>query len=155
METVKLETSGLSIRRARPEDCSALTALMLRSSAYGGRYRTMIENYPVTPAMVQKNEVWAAEHDGELVAFYRLDLANADLDLMFVDDSVRGTGIGRLIFQHMRDFAASSGLSAVQIVAHPPAADFYRRMGAVDVGVWTAKSADGWDRPILKLTVGR
>ena len=145
----------LTIRPAGIGDCAALTALMLRSSAYGGRYRRIIENYPVTAAMVKGNEVWVAERNGDLVGFYRLDLANADLDLMFVDDSVRGEGIGCAIFRHMAEFAAKSGLDHVQIVAHPPAADFYRRMGSVDIGVSKAKSDDGWDRPILRLPIAQ
>ena len=143
----------LSIRLATAEDCEALTALMLRSKAYEGQYRRMIENYPVAPAMVAKDEVWAVEKGGELVGFYRLDLENADLDLMFVDDAAQGGGLGRAIFDHMKAFAARSGLSQVRIVAHPPAADFYRRMGAADVGVSSAKTPDGWDRPILKLAI--
>ena len=143
------------IRMAQADDCDALTALMLRSTAYEGRYRRMIENYPVTPTMVERNEVWIAQQEGKIVAFYRLDIPNADLDLMFVDDDGQGSGIGRAIFEHMKTFAASRGLSEIQIVAHPPAADFYRRMGAIDVGVHKARDADSWDRPILRLATGR
>jgi GNAT superfamily N-acetyltransferase len=145
--------AGISVRRANSGDCAALTALMLRSSAYQGRYRKMIENYPVTPAMVAAGEVWVAQVGDELAGFYRLDLDRADLDLMFVDDKVRGTGIGRAIFDHMKSFAAASGLREVQIVAHPPSVEFYRRMGAVDVGVIRAKRSDRWDRPVLRLTI--
>ena len=63
------------------------------------------------------------------------------------------TGIGRAIFDHMKCFAATNAVREVQIVAHPPAADFYRRMGAIDAGVSKAVSEDGWDRPILKLAI--
>jgi|SRR5690348_5608382 len=144
---------AVSIRIAELGDCDALTALMLRSSAYEGRYRRMIENYPVTPAMVESGEVWVAEWNGAPVGFYRLDVANADLDLMFVDDAAQGHGVGRRFFEHLRGFAMTKGLTQIQIVAHPPAADFYRRMGAVDIGISSAKEAVGWDRPILRLTV--
>jgi GNAT superfamily N-acetyltransferase len=145
----------LIIRPAGLSDCDPLTALMLRSSAYDGRYRRMIENYPVTPAMVDRNEVWVVERGGSAVGFYRLDFANADLDLMFVDDAAQGAGIGRMIFRHMVEIAAARGLEELQIVAHPPAADFYRRMGAVDVSISKAKHANGWDRPILRLAISK
>ena len=145
------EHDGPILRRAEPGDCEALTALMLRSRAYHGRYRTMIENYPVTESMVGKGEVWLAEKDGRIVAFYRLDLASSELDLMFVDDREQGRGLGRLLFAHLKAFASSCGLEQVTIVAHPPAADFYRRLGAIDIGVSRAKTADRWDRPILRL----
>ena len=149
--TITADHDGPILRRAELGDCQALTALMLRSRAYNGRYREMVENYPVTETMVGNGEVWLAEREQRIVAFYRLDIGNADLDLMFVDDSEQGKGIGRLIFAHLKSFAASCGIGHVTIVAHPPAADFYRRMGAVDVGVSRAKSANRWDRPILQL----
>ena len=145
----------LHIREARAEDCEALTALMLRSRAYDGCYRRIIEKYPVTPEMTAKGEVWVFESGRSLLGFYRLDRQRADLDLMFVDDAVQGTGLGRAIFNHMKAFAAENGLREVEIVAHPPAADFYRRMGAVDIGTSKAKSPDGWDRPILRLTIDK
>ena len=149
--TATAENSGLTVRVAEVEECQALTALMLRSSAYGGRYRSMIENYPVTDTMIGNGEVWVAEQEGRIVAFYRLDIANADLDLMFVEDSEQGKGLGRQVFAHLKAFAASCGIEHVTIVAHPPAADFYRRLGAIDVGMSKAKSTDRWDRPILRL----
>jgi GNAT superfamily N-acetyltransferase len=153
MSALKTEQRNVLIRPAKVQDCEALTDLMLRSSAYDGRYRRMIENYPVTPAMIGRNEVWTAELHRRIVGFYRLDVANADLDLMFVDDSVQGRGVGAALFEHMKSVARTSGLGQVQIVAHPPAADFYRRMGAVDVGVSKAPTTEGWDRPILKLAI--
>ena len=146
-----MPNDALGIREARTEDCEALTALMLRSRAYDGRYRRIIENYPVTREMTEKGEVWVCESGGSIVGFYRLNRQEADLDLMFIDDAAQGSGLGRAIFEHMMSFAAESGLSEVQIVAHPPAADFYRRMGAVDVGISKASAPAGWDRPILKL----
>ncbi len=142
-------------RQATAADCAALTALMLRSRAYEGRYRSMIERYPVSPEMVRRGEVWICELRAEIVGFYRLNIAEADLDLMFVDNRAQGQGIGKKLFDHMKSFAASNGLSDVGIVAHPPAANFYRRMGANDAGVSKAKSPDGWDRPMLKLAVSR
>ena len=155
MASVRNDRTNRAIRLARTDDCAGLTALMLRSRAYQGRYRRIIETYPVTPAMVTSKEVWVVEEAGEIVAFYRLDLRNADLDLMFVDDDAQGSGIGRTIFEHMKSFAARRGLGEIQIVAHPPAAEFYRRMGAVDVAIHKASDADGWDRPILKVATGR
>lgn len=148
---MKDTSDRLQIRRADNAECDRLTALMLRSNAYQGRYRRMIENYPVTEAMIAAGEVWAAELEGEIVGFYRLDAANADLDLMFVDDKAQGVSVGRSLIAHLRARAAELGLDDVRIVSHPPAADFYRRMGAVDVGTDHAQSPEHWDRPILKL----
>ena len=145
----------VQIGGARAEDCDALTAMMLRSRAYDGHYRRIVENYPVTREMIAKDEVRVCECAGSIAGFYRLNREEADLDLMFVDDSAQGNGLGHAIFEHMKTFATESGLSEIQIVAHPPAADFYRRIGAIDVGVSEATSPGGWDRPILKLALAR
>lgn len=153
MRSAQKHEDALTIRQASEADREALTALMLRSEAYSGRYRSMIENYPVTSAMITRGETWIAAISGEIVGFYRLDVCNADLDLLFVDDRAQGAGVGRLIFEHMKSFAAHNGLREFRIVAHPPAAEFYRHMGAMVVGISKAKSADGWDRPILRCLV--
>lgn len=113
----------------------------------------MIEHYPVTPKMVEKGEVWVAEAKGRILGFYRLDFENSDLDLMFVEDNAQGLGVGRTMFIHMADLAASRGLSEIRIVAHPPAANFYRGMGAVDCGVTEPTARTPWRRPILRFAV--
>ena len=141
------------IRPAQESDCAALTELMMRSNAYEGRYRSIIANYPVTPAMVRTGETWVIEHEGEIAGFYRLDIAGAELDLMFVDDRRQGSGVGRMLFEHMLAVAAENGLTVVKIVSHPPTVEFYRRMGATEIGVSRAKQPDGWDRPVLQLAV--
>lgn len=146
MNSERSRTSEIAIRQALAEDRATLTALMLGSSAYQGRYRAMIENYPVTADMVDRGEVWIAESDGETLGFYRLDLAKSDLDLMFVADRAQGLGVGRLLFEHMKQFAARAGLPAIGIIAHPPAADFYRKMGAIETGVRKASGPQWWDR---------
>ena len=153
MNAGSLASAEIAIREASEGDCKALTELMLRSRAYQGRYHSIIADYPVTPAMAREGGLWLVKRDAMIVGFYRLDLANAELDLMFVDDAAQGSGIGKSLIAHLRNFAAKRGLAAVRIVSHPPSVDFYRRMGAVDVGISKAKSADGWDRPILELTV--
>ena len=153
MADERLASTDTVIREARDADCDALTALMLRSRAYQGRYHAIIAAYPVTSEMVAAGGVWLVEESGSLAGFYRLDIASAELDLMFVDDAFQGGGIGRMLIEHARSLSASNGLHHIRIVSHPPAVDFYRRMGAVDVGTSKATSAGGWDRPILQLAV--
>jgi N-acetylglutamate synthase-like GNAT family acetyltransferase len=143
------------LRRAIPDDCAVLTALMLRSKAYQGRYRSIIERYAITPEMLAQRNMLVAERNGQVVGFYSLDLTHADLDLMFVDDAAQGSGLGRKLFLHMADAAAAAGLKEVTIVAHPPAADFYRRMGAGDRGVAQGSVAAPWERPIIAFVVQR
>ncbi len=94
--------------------------------------------------------------DGLGVAgFYSLTLGNApELDLMFVADRGQGLGIGRALFEHMLARARQRGLRAVKIVSHPPSLGFYRRMGAVEVGVAPPAGRVTWPRPILLAACG-
>jgi N-acetylglutamate synthase-like GNAT family acetyltransferase len=146
----------LVIRRASVSDAAALTQLMHTSSAYKGDYARILEGYGVTPEQIADDAVYLAERAGRLVGFYSLiPGASPELDLMFVTDTMQGTGVGRRLFEHMQAKAAELGITNVKIVSHPPAVDFYQRMGAVRVGAKSPSSRITWERPILDLPICR
>ncbi len=90
------------------------------------------------------------------MGFYALLVDEAELDLAFVADEAQGTGIGRLLMEHMLDQAAVAGLTRVRVVSNPPAERFYRRLGAERVGTVLPSSANvTWERPELMFTVAR
>lgn len=143
-----------TIRRAEPFDVDALNHLMHASSAYSGRYATILQGYAITAEQVRSDQIYLAEGDGALLGFYSLTLLpEPELDLMFVADGTQGSGLGRDLFDHMRSVAASLGLDAVKIVSHPPSVGFYERMGAVRVGTKPPTPTAAWDRPILTLPI--
>ena len=143
----------ISIRRATARDHDAINALVQSSSAYDGVYRAMLDGYEVTAKQIVEEETWLAE-EGDLLGFYSLVFhTQPELDLMFVSDAAQGRGVGRLLFDHMRALAASRGVTAVKIISHPPARDFYRRMGAIEVGVAYPTGVASWARPIFSLPV--
>jgi len=148
----------ISIRRATARDHAALNAIVQSSSAYDGVYRAMLDGYEVTTQQVVEEETWLAlgglAEDEAVLGFYCLVFhTQPELDLMFVSDAAQGRGVGRLLFDHMRTRAAALGAIAVKIISHPPARDFYRRMGAVEVGVAYPTGVASWARPILSLPV--
>jgi hypothetical protein len=53
----------------------------------------------------------------------------------------------------MRGIARAHGVTSVKVVSHPPAADFYRRIGAIDVGYAYPMGRVTWVRPILQLAI--
>jgi GNAT superfamily N-acetyltransferase len=143
----------ISIRRATALDHAALNAIVQSSSAYDGVYRAMLDGYEVTTHQIVEEETWLAE-DEAVLGFYSLVFhTQPELDLMFVSDAAQGRGVGRLLFDHMRARAAALGAIAVKIISHPPARDFYRRMGAVEVGVAYPTGVASWARPIFSLPV--
>ncbi|MFD3790314.1 GNAT family N-acetyltransferase [Streptomyces cyaneofuscatus] len=146
------------IRRATARDARRLTRLVRMSRAYEGPYAPMVAGYRVGPDYIEAHRVFVAADpaDGRVLGFYALILQPPELDLMFVADDAQGLGIGRLLIGHLREEAGRAGLTAVRIVAHPPAEDFYRTVGAERVGTVRADPpAVMWDRPELLLPVGR
>lgn len=148
----------IAIRRATAADHAAINAIVQNSSAYQGAYRPMLDGYEVTARQIVEEETWLAEdglaEEGDVLGFYSLLLGEApELDLMFVADAAQGRGVGRLLFDHMRALAASRGAASVKIVSHPPALNFYRRMGAIEVGLAYPLGNVTWARPVLMLPV--
>lgn len=143
----------MDIRPAAAADAAALTALMHASTAYQGRYASMLEGYAIDAAQIGRDQIHLAEEGGELLGFYSLvvDADGAELDLMFTADAAQGRGVGRRLFEHMRSLAGSLGVACVRIVAHPPAEGFYRRMGARVIGEQPPRGRVGWVRPVLML----
>lgn len=143
----------ISIRRATAADHAALNAIVQTSSAYDGVYRAMLDGYEVTQAQVTQEETWLAE-DGDALGFYSLLIEpQPELDLMFVADAAQGRGVGKLLFNHMHALAKARGVTSVKIVSHPPALNFYRRMGAIEVGLAFPVGNVTWMRPVLMLQV--
>jgi GNAT superfamily N-acetyltransferase len=101
------------------------------------------------------HEVWLVEADGAIVGFYALIPHGADqeLDLFFTANDAQGTGVGRRLFEAMAARARVLGATCVLISSNPEAAGFYRRMGAVDVGVTPPGDGIGWARPKLKFVL--
>lgn len=142
----------IAVRRAGAEDHAVINAIVQASSAYDGVYRAMLDGYDVPPTQIVEEETWLAGDGADVLGFYSLVLEPMpELDLMFVADAAQGRGVGKLLFDHMRALAASRGVAAVKIVSHPPALNFYRRMGAIEVGLAYPLGAVTWVRPILSL----
>ena len=127
---------------------------MHASAAYGGAYASILEGYAVSPAQIDNDLFHVAEHDGSIAGFYSLTLAGEpELDLMFVADRAQGSGLGAVLFQHMRIEARRRGIAAVRIVSHPPSVGFYQKMGATIIGTSPPTPRATWERPILNLPV--
>ncbi len=130
--------SSAVVRRARKEDAAAIAAL-------AGQL-----GYPSTREQIEKrlervladseHAVFVAEMPGGRIggwlhafAYHVLESdARAEVAGLVVDESQRGTGVGRLLMQSAEDWAREKGFPAVglrsNIVRHK-AHGFYQRMG--------------------------
>ncbi|MFH9657626.1 GNAT family N-acetyltransferase [Streptomyces sp. NPDC017248] len=148
----------VTIRRAVARDARRLTRLVRGSSAYQGKYAVAVAGYRVGPDYIEAHRVFVAvdagEQGGRVLGFYSLVLAPPELDLLFVADDVQGRGIGRLLVAHMLSEARAAGTDRLKVVSHPPAQDFYHRVGAVRTGtVFANPPAVPWDRPAFEFRV--
>ncbi len=121
-------------------------------------YAAAVAGYRVGPDYIEAHRVFVAvdgdEQGGRVLGFYSLVLDPPELDLLFVADEAQGRGIGRLLVEHMKSQARAAGLDHVAVVSHPPAEDFYHRVGAVRTGTAPANPpAVPWDRPAFEFRI--
>jgi GNAT superfamily N-acetyltransferase len=76
------------------------------------------------------------------------------LEDLFVEPDAIGTGVGRLLIEHVRERARAEGMTSLSIDADPNAEAFYLAMGAERAGETPSQSIPGRVLPLLRLSVG-
>ncbi len=145
------------IRRARPDEADALSALARRAKAhwaYDADFLALVREAMTLHAEdIERHEVWVIEGDlGAPIGYHRVIPGNpAELEDLWVDPPAIGTGAGRRLFEHAADVARGSGATALEIDADPHAVGFYERMGAVRIGETASTIIRGRSLPRLRL----
>ena len=94
----------------------------------------------------------------ELVAFYALqflDEQTAELEAIFIEPAYIGSGIGRLLIEHMKATAISRGSERIVIQGDPHAEEFYLAIGARRRGSRESASISGRQLPLFELLLDR
>ncbi len=131
--------------------------MCLRSKAVWGYNRDFMEacrpELTFRLADMSLPGIQAAEIDGRIVGVVEVTArgAGADLAKLFVEPAELRSGIGRHLFEWATATARASGARTLTIDADPGAANFYRRMGAIDDGVSPSGSISGRFLPRLVL----
>jgi GNAT superfamily N-acetyltransferase len=127
----------VAIRSANVGEARNLTGLCVRSKAHWGYDAAFMAmsaaSLQVSEADIAAGRVLVAVDDAGRaigVAGIALDGETADLDVLFVDPPVIGSGAGRLLFEAAVLLARQRGARRMTILADPNAAAFYARMGA-------------------------
>ena len=148
-----------AVRRARQEEARALLELAVRSKAHWGysgeflrRWREVME---IDEGFVARNPVFVAEVGGRPVGFHGVSGAPPEgtLDVLFVEPSFIGRGVGRLLWEHALVTARELGFTRLLIESEPEAEGFYLRMGAVRVGSSTSPLDPSRILPVLRVVV--
>jgi GNAT superfamily N-acetyltransferase len=148
----------VTIRPAIPTDAETLTRIAHDAKKHWGYPDHWLEHWrddlTITPEFVTANSVYVAEQDGSLVGFYALVSGKdkTELDHLWVTPARIGTGVGKELFLHAMQTAAGQNIATVEILSDPNAADFYRKMGAHQVGE-ASSEIDGEQRVLPRLAV--
>jgi GNAT superfamily N-acetyltransferase len=153
--------SSIRLRLARVHEIGALSDLALRSKAHWGYDQDFLEacraELTITRAQLEAEHIVVAERDGELLGFYALAAAppEGELTNLWVDRPHIGTGIGRALLDHAVGIAGKLGVQRLRIEADPGAESFYRRMGAIRVGLTPSGSIPGRSLPLMELLLAQ
>jgi len=134
-------TAEPAIRRARPEEAAALTALAHAAKAHWGYPAAWLaawaEALTFTPEGIAADPVYVAPGpDGAPDGCYALGREGeaTTLEHLWVRPDAMGRGLGRALLTHAARTAAAMGADRLQIDSDPYAEGFYLRAGAVRVG---------------------
>ena len=143
------------IRDAEPADCATLSALAYASKAHWGYDHAFMEacraELTVTPADLDRMSVRVAVQDEEIVGFHGVD--DTEVVWFFVRPDLMRRRVGAALFADACDVARARGIADLRIEADPNAADFYRHMGARQVGETPSLSIPGRALPLLYVDV--
>jgi GNAT superfamily N-acetyltransferase len=149
--------AAVTIREAVPADAGTIVLLIRALAAY----ENMADLVRITDADVLRDgfgdrrcfEALLAELDGQAVglALYRPSYSTFDgrpglyVEDLFVAESARGLGIGRMLMARLAAIARERGGSRMTLaVLHwNPARDFYRRLGFIQVEDWLSYQLSG------------
>ena len=154
--------NSLTFREAKPKEAKILSELAMRSKSYWGYSADFMEacraELTVTSEKIQDSEFHfvVAESTGEVVGFYgveRLSPLQFELEALFVDPVHIGSGVGRVLMTHAKNFIAASGGSTLLIQGDPNADGFYRAVGAQLIGKKESASIPGRFLPMFLIEI--
>jgi GNAT superfamily N-acetyltransferase len=148
----------MRIRRAVEEESTALTQIAHDAKGYWGYPEHWIRHWQndltISPEYLAANVTFVAEEGDQILGFYALIIRKdkTELDHLWVAPKHIGSGVGKELFLHAMQCAATRNVSELEILADPNAEGFYRKMGAHRVGE-TVSEIDGEPRTLPRLTV--
>ncbi len=150
--------SALHFRRARRDECAALTRIAHAAKRHWGYpeewIRLWTEDLTVTPARIARDLTYCAVTGTRLVGFGAVSGTGAERELehLWIDPPYIGRGIGRALLAHLGAVAQRDGARRLRIAADPHAATFYRRLGAREIGEVASRPA-GRTLPLFELQI--
>ena len=155
-------TSGVVCRPARAADAPVLTELAIRSKAHWGYSAEFMEacreelTCTADDIAAVNTAYLVAESAGRVAGFAALAMrvdGTAEIDAMFVEPALIGSGIGKVLMNEIVARARHMGVTRVMIQADPHAAAFYAGIGATPCGERESDSIPGRMLPLYRIDV--
>jgi GNAT superfamily N-acetyltransferase len=125
----------IRIRDGHRADFGRLREIAVDSKAHWGYDRGLVEEWAgggdFEPESLGKRLVYVAEADGEPVGWASLVPRGEVgwLEDLWIEPAWIGRGVGRMLFEHVKERARSLGAARLEWEAEPNARGFYERMG--------------------------
>ncbi|MEM9016430.1 MAG: GNAT family N-acetyltransferase [Verrucomicrobiota bacterium] len=130
--------------------------LILRSKASWGYPDDLMSLWApdliVTQRDLAERQFFVGSFSDRLVLVYSLSKQSetaCELEDCWVEPELKGTGLGRAIFEDVEMRMEENGWTIMRIVSDPSAAGFYLRMGAERIGETTSKP-EGRNLPVFE-----
>jgi len=134
------------IRPAKNDESESLTNISFKSKGYWDYPKQFFEVWQneliITQKYIDENEIFVLEENGSPIAFYSIiELKNEIeisgikinkgywLDHMFVIPEFIGSGFGKKMFEHLKNYCRNNNIIDLGILADPNAKSFYEKMG--------------------------
>jgi N-acetylglutamate synthase-like GNAT family acetyltransferase len=152
----------LTIRQASAREAPGLSALALRSKAHWGYSPDFMQacedELRVTGADIDSplSDYGVAEKQGTVAGFFALEFSGGDvaeLEALFVEPAMIGTGVGRALLNHALRAAELRGVTRLVIQGDPHAEAFYLAAGARRIGERESASIPGRMLPLFELSL--
>ncbi|MEC9346800.1 MAG: GNAT family N-acetyltransferase [Pseudomonadota bacterium] len=135
---------------------AGLTDLALRSKAHWGYdaafMAACVAELTITPDMLDRDLFALAVEGGRVAGFCRVSIgeSHAELEDLFVEPDLIGTGLGRALWTEAVRLARAAGATRIELDADPNAAAFYTAMGAAVIGQSPSGSIPGRVLPRMR-----
>jgi len=145
------------IRRARPQEAKELRELAHRAKAHWPYSPEFLERtrplLRLDPVDVATHQVWVMEEDEAVAGWYRLTFhgRRAELEDLWLEPPLIGTGRGRQLFEHAVEVARGRGATTLEWDAEPYAKGFYEAMGGRVIGRTPSVAEAGRTLPRMQL----
>ena len=150
----------MTIRPARADESELLSNLALRSKAHWG-YSDEFMAACRDELTYSSEKIHAPQFsfhiclvDDSIVGFHAIETISLDvveLEALFVAPEHIGSGIGKALIEHAREYARRLGASSLVIQGDPNAEMFYLAAGATRSGSRESYSIRGWQLPVFSI----